>query len=123
MLIKLSWIPYVLILFGVIGIASGREDDVFWGAICLIIGGIWLIIKHLNNSSGRSNTSSGADSSNNIGNQPSVNNSNVQRPTVDNRTPSAADASRVEKKAQFCPHCGAKSNEGDIYCIECGERI
>lgn len=44
--VKLSWLPYLLIIAGIYGVIE--EPDSGFGLVCLVVGGIWAFILHKN---------------------------------------------------------------------------
>ena len=141
MVFKLSWLPYIAILGGILFIFT--EGRILWGA-CLIILGVVLIPVF----SGSQNNTSNTPNANNINiadntsNSDSINNQssdleNINDDAIDTYTPNdpkpypgtydeATDSQNhtaTQRRAKFCPHCGEKANENYAFCIKCGNKL
>ena len=126
---KLSWIPYILIVVGVIGAFDGSPSALILSAI----GGIWLYTKHAyenasrNNPGGNTsgNNPGGNASGNNPGGNASGNNSGGNTSGNNPRENTKEGGGSIKPKGErVCPYCGEKveSQEG-CYCEHCGNRI
>ena len=114
---KLSWLPYILILAGILVAVDGDPSAL----ILSLIGGVWLFIKYSKKpGSSRSHTAS-------TGTGAAPKQVSTPRPPVSPAKPAAGSekpAAEPDKPAaKFCRHCGAKVEPGDVYCIECGEKL
>ena len=117
---KLSWLPYILILAGILLAAEGQPAAL----ILCVIGGVWLYFKFKNkkaeNSSNKPNTPN-ASYNTNASNAPYPT-TNAPQPTqiVSNPTPTV-DANKTA--AKFCSKCGAKATPGSVFCSNCGNKL
>lgn len=137
---KLSWLPYMLILTGIILAADGQPAAL----ILTAIGCAWLYFKYQGNQSGAS--VDGASDTASTGAPPTAGApySPVAAPTAE--TPAAAPtvAPAAEKpvaapaaeppvvpvtpaaqadEIKFCCNCGTKAIPGSVFCSECGEKL
>ena len=98
LIFKLSWVPYILIIAGIAVAADGDASAL----ILTAIGIIWLIIKYYNKSKNSSN-------------------SNTQNET--SFSTNSAPATNQSANVKYCRNCGAKLEDGDVFCVECGSKI
>lgn len=98
----LKLLPWLLVLGG-IGCFMGGED-ILLGVVMLIGGGVWIYFQL----TGKSKRSSKGTSSP-VSPSPPV---PVPAPEPPKPTVSA-----------FCPQCGAKTESGMLFCVQCGTRL
>ena len=117
---KLSWLPFILILAGILLAAEGQPAAL----ILCVIGGVWLYFRFKNKKTG--NASSKPNTPNtpyntNASNAPySTTNVPQSNHIVSNPAPTV-DANKTA--AKFCSNCGAKATPGSVFCSNCGNKL
>jgi len=108
---KIGWLPYILILGGILVAIEGDPSAL----ILSLIGGVWLYVKYAKKpgSSSRSHTASTVTAA-------APKQVSTPRPPI---SPAKPVSEPVKPAAKFCRHCGAKVEPGDVYCIECGDKL
>ena len=105
---KLSWLPYILILAGIL-VAAGGDPAAL---ILVVIGVIWLFFRFKKRREEKASNTPGAPYAT----------TNVPQAThaVSNPAPTV-DASK--STANFCSNCGAKAAPGSVFCSNCGNKL
>jgi hypothetical protein len=99
---KLSWLPYMCILFGAIALFSGASPII---SLLLLIGGIvWVVYIR------KKKAQTGGPAEGNSANM--INNSAV-----------SAGAQHPEHETEYCPKCGAAVKSGMYFCVKCGYKV
>lgn len=107
-LFKLSWLPYILILAGILVAIDGDPAAL----ILVVIGVIWLFFRFKKKREEKSsNTSSVPYAAPNAPQSTHI----VSEPT------SPVDANKPA--AKFCSNCGAKATPGSVFCSNCGNKL
>ena len=113
-LFKLSWLPYSLILAGILVAIDGDPAAL----ILVVIGVIWLFFRFkkkreekASNNPNASNTSSAPYAAPNAPHTTQIVSDSV----------SPADANKPA--AKFCSNCGAKVTPGSVFCSNCGNKL
>lgn len=99
---KLSWLPYMCILFGAIGLFAGGSP-----VICLLLmaGGIvWVVYIRKNK------TRSGEPAQDNSAN-------------MINNTAGSTGTQNPGQETEYCPKCGAAVKSGMYFCVKCGYKV
>lgn len=105
---KLSWLPYILILAGILVAIDGDPAAL----ILVVIGVIWLFFRFKKKREEKaSNTSSAPYSTTNT---PQSNH------IVSNPAPTVEENKTA---AKFCSKCGAKATPGSVFCSNCGNKL
>ena len=100
---KVSWLPYMCVIFGALGLISGEYTLLF--ALILIAGIVWVV--HVRNKK-KAQSASGASA-------PSV------EAPVSNA--SAGNGGTPAQGAAFCPQCGSPAAAGNSFCNKCGAKL
>ena len=98
----LKWLPYLLVIGGLYGVISGEE--VGFGIVALVVGGIWLFLKHSNGSSSSRSSSSSSTS----GPSSPSNNTAVTKAESKAICPNPECHHSNPPEALYCEHCGTK---------------
>ena len=107
---KLSWLPYLLLIAGIGMLCQG---DVLYGIVLTVLGGIWTYGRITDKKESAASTAAKAAPKPEPKPQP--------KPTLKPEPKAAQEPAKPAGK--FCRHCGAKAEPGDIYCIECGNKL
>ena len=119
-LFKLSWLPYILILAGILVAIDGDPAAL----ILVVIGVIWLFFrfkkKREEKASNNPNTSSTSYNANTSSTPYAAPNAPHATHIV-SESASPVDASNPA--AKFCSNCGAKATPGSVFCSNCGNKL
>ena len=105
---KLSWLPYILILAGILIAIDGDPAAL----ILVAIGVIWLFFRFKKKREEKASNMSSAP-------YPTTN-APQSTHVVSNPAPTV-DANK--STAKFCSKCGAKATPGSVFCSNCGNKL
>lgn len=100
---KVSWLPYMCVIFGVLGLIFGEDPLIF---TLFLIGGIIWVVRVRNKKKAQSASNESAPSS-----------------TSPVRNASAGSSNTSAHSATFCPQCGNPAAAGNSFCNKCGARL
>ena len=125
MIVKVKWIPWILLVGGVLAIFVCEGEDVFWGVVSAIIGGIWVYLQASSSKKKTVPAKAAAPTETPRNTTLYTANTTVAAPaaatTVANKTQSApAD---TQPKTKRCPSCGNIENMEMFFCSKCGAKL
>lgn len=107
-LFKLSWLPYILILAGILVAIDGDPAAL----ILVVIGVIWLFFRFKKKREEKSSNTSSVPYA--APNAPHATH-------IVSESASPVDANKPA--AKFCSNCGAKATPGSVFCSNCGNKL
>lgn len=112
MVIKVKWLPWILLIGGLITIFCGAGN--IGTFIVTIIGGVWVYYQV----KGNKKVSVNSTRNNNIHNNAIRNNNNINNINNNHTTTVIEPESLL-----LCPNCKSVINEGMKFCSKCGTKL
>ncbi len=122
MIVKVKWIPWILLVGGVLAVFLCDGEDIFWGFVSAVIGGIWLFLQSRTTVPAKKSTPASAPknttphvAASTVAPAPAATNAAVHK-----AQPAPAD---TQPKTKRCPSCGNIEQQDMFFCSKCGAKL